>query len=103
MQTLQPYVIGWLVHTLLAALADYLGGRLKKVKDFKRRMDEDRETLNELALLVCRLCIYDEHFSIDEKVEAYRVYREKGGNHQTKKAMDRLLGEDADGYLARHK
>jgi hypothetical protein len=59
--------------------------------------------MQEFTLLtVCRLAIYDDHFSIDEKVDAYRTYRAHGGNHQTKKYMDNLLGEDADAYLARH-
>jgi hypothetical protein len=99
---IQPYVIGWLVPTILAAVAGYLGGQLRKVKEYKRKMDDDRRTLDELTLMVCRMSIYDEHFSTDEKVDAYRIYREKGGNHQTKKYMDELLGEDADAYLARH-
>ena len=55
-----------------------------------------------LTIMSCRTAIYDEHFSVDEKVDAYRVYRSKGGNHQTKKYMSDLLGEDADAYLARH-
>lgn len=102
MDVIQPYVIGWLVPTILAAVAGYLGGQLRKVKEYKRKMDDDRRTLDELTLMVCRMSIYDEHFSTDEKVDAYRIYREKGGNHQTKKYMDELLGEDADAYLARH-
>lgn len=102
MDVIQPYIIGWLVPTILAAVAGYLGGQLRKVKEYKRKMDEDRRTLDELTLMVCRMSIYDEHFSTDEKVDAYRIYREKGGNHQTKKYMDELLGEDADAYLARH-
>lgn len=102
MDVIQPYLIGWLVPTVLAAVAGYLGGQLRKVKEYKRKMDEDRRTLDELTLMVCRMSIYDEHFSTDEKVDAYRIYREKGGNHQTKKYMDELLGEDADAYLARH-
>ena len=102
MEVIQPYLIGWLVPTILAAVAGYLGGQLRKVKEYKRKMDDDRRTLDELTLMVCRMSIYDEHFSTDEKVDAYRIYREKGGNHQTKKYMDELLGEDADAYLARH-
>lgn len=102
MEVIQPYLIGWLVPTILAAVVGYLGGQLRKVKEYKRKMDEDRRTLDELTLMVCRMSIYDEHFSTDEKVDAYRIYRKKGGNHQTKKYMDELLGEDADAYLARH-
>lgn len=80
MEVIQPYLIGWLVPTILAAVVGYLGGQLRKVKEYKRKMDEDRRTLDELTLMVCRMAIYDEHFSTDEKVDAYRIYREKGGN-----------------------
>lgn len=102
METIQPYVIGWLVPTVLAAIAGYLGGQLRKVKEYKRKMDDDRRTLDELTLMVCRMAIYDEHFTVDEKVDAYRIYKSKGGNHHTKKYMDELLGEDADLWLAGH-
>ena len=80
MDVIQPYVIGWLVPTILAAVAGYLGGQLRKVKEYKRKMDEDRRTLDELTLMVCRMAIYDEHFTVDEKVDAYRIYKGKGGN-----------------------
>lgn len=94
-----PYVLGWLVPTLLSAIAGYLAGKLRKVKADR---DEDRDMAEFTLLTVCRLAIYSDRFSVDEKVEAYRTYRRHGGNHQTKKYMDELLGEDADAYLARH-
>ena len=94
-----PYVLGWLVPTVLSAVCGYLVGLLKKAR---KEAADAREIQEFILLTVCRLAIYDEHFSIDEKVDTYRVYRKHGGNHQAKKHMSDLLGEDADAYLARH-
>ena len=99
METIQPYILGGLVPTILAAVAGYLKGKLSKAK---AENADSKATLDAVAVMVCRMAIYDEHFSIDEKVDAYRLYRAKGGNHQTKKHMDELLGVDADAYLVRH-
>lgn len=106
MEQIQPYLLGWLVPTVLSGALGYVVGLLRKAKEERRRIEQERKADKDMAektlLMVCRLAIYDEHFSADEKVDAYRTYRDHGGNHQTKKYMDALLGEDADGYLARH-
>lgn len=117
METIQPYVIQWLVPTVLSGLLGYAVGLIRKMKaghktaeekaEAEKRTDAEwrermREDMDKLMLISCRMAVYDEHFSVDEKVDAYRIYRAKGGNHQTKKYMDELLGEDADAYLARH-
>lgn len=99
MEVLQPYMLGWLVPTVLSAVCGYLVGALKKMK---ADADEGKEMQKFILLTVCRLAIYDDHFSVDEKVETYRVYRRHGGNHDAKKYMSELLGEDADAYLATH-
>lgn len=103
---LTPYILGWLVPTVLGGLLGYALGLIKKLRAAKEHEDETlkdmQDTLDAIALMTCRLAIYDDHFSVDEKVEAYRLYRKKGGNYQTKKYMTALLGEDADAYLARH-
>ena len=99
MEVLQPYMLGWLVPTVLSAVCGYLVGALKKMK---ADADEGKEMQKFILLTVCRLAIYDDHFSIDEKVETYRVYRKHGGNHDAKRYMSELLGEDADAYLATH-
>ena len=99
MEVLQPYILGWLIPAILSAIVGYLAGLLRKAKEWRK---EDRAAQEFTLLTVCRLAIYDDHFSVDEKVDAYRTYRAHGGNHQTKKYMDDLLGEDADAYLARH-
>lgn len=99
MEVLQPYMLGWLVPTVLSAVCGYLVGALKKMK---ADADEGKEMQKFILLTVCRLAIYDDHFSVDEKVETYRTYRKHGGNHDAKKYMTNLLGEDADAYLATH-
>lgn len=99
MEVLQPYMLDWLVPTVLSAVCGYLVGALKKMK---ADADEGKEMQKFTLLTVCRLAIYDDHFSVDEKVETYRTYRKHGGNHDAKKYMTNLLGEDADAYLASH-
>ena len=99
MEVLSPYMLGWLVPTVLSAVCGYLVGALKKMK---ADADEGKEMQKFILLTVCRLAIYDDHFSVDEKVETYRTYRKHGGNHDAKKYMTNLLGEDADAYLASH-
>ena len=99
MEAIQPYLLGWLIQTLLSAVVGYLAATIKRMR---ADSEEGKEMQEFILLTVCRLAIYADHFSIDEKVDAYRTYRAHGGNHQTKKYMDELLGEDADAYLARH-
>ncbi|MBR1829874.1 MAG: hypothetical protein IJ781_10295 [Atopobiaceae bacterium] len=103
---LQPYILGWAIPTILSAIVGYLAGKLRAVRsereERERQAEKVQDTLDALTIMVCRLSIYDEHFTVDEKVDAYKLYRSKGGNHQTKKHMDELLGEDADAWLARH-
>ena len=106
METIQPYILGWLVPSILTAVAGFFAGLWRKARTDQRAEEErrasDRRTLDGLTVMVCRMAIYDEHFSVDEKVDAYRMYRAHGGNHRTKRYMDELLGEDADAWLARH-
>lgn len=99
METIQPYVLGWLIPTILSAAVGYLAAMLKRMKSDAA---EGKEMQKFILLTVCRLAIYDDHFSVDEKVETYRVYRKHGGNHDAKRYMSELLGEDADAYLASH-
>lgn len=99
METLTPYLLGWLVPTVLSAICGYLAGVLRKARSDAA---DDKEMQEFTLLTVCRLAIYSDRFSVDEKVDAYRAYRKHGGNHMTKKYMDELLGEDADAYLASH-
>lgn len=99
METIQPYVLGWLIPTVLSAAVGYLAATIKRMR---ADAEEGKEMQKFILLTVCRLAIYDDHFSVDEKAETYRVYRKHGGNHDAKRYMSELLGEDADAYLASH-
>ena len=99
MEAIQPYILGWLIPTVLSAAVGYLAATIKKMR---ADAEEGKEMQKFILLTVCRLAIYDDHFSVDEKVETYRVYRKHGGNHDAKRYMSELLGEDADAYLASH-
>lgn len=77
------------------AAIGFVAVRFKKIKGAFASIDE-------LTLMVCRLVIYSDKFSLDEKVDAYEVYRGHHGNSRTKNYMDELLGMDADAYLSAH-
>ena len=103
-------VITALVSTVIGAIVSAVIMKIKLTKkaldDAKLERERDNAELKELMLqntkLTCRLAIYDEHFSIDEKLSAYKVYSSHGWNHQTKKYMDDLVGCDVDEYIERH-
>lgn len=40
METLQPYVLGWLIPTVLAAIAGYLGGKVKHLTARDKAIEE---------------------------------------------------------------
>lgn len=77
---------------------------VKKASDDARRRDEElKELIVQNTRMTCRMTIYDSHFSVDEKLEAYTIYRDTcHGNHQTKHYMDELVGCDVDEYLEKH-
>ena len=95
-----------LVSSVVGAIVGAVVSKIKTVKNHSDQAREDaadmREMLTQNTLMTCRMAIYDEHFSIDEKLDAYKVYRSRGGNHQTKTYMDGLVGGDVDDYIARH-
>jgi len=87
----------------------FVGAIVSKIKTVKAATDQERrdaaetkEMIRQNMLMTCRMAIYDEHFSVDEKIDAYKLYRGQGGNHQTKTYMDRLVGGDVDEYLEKH-
>lgn len=45
MEVLQPYVLGWLVPTVLAAVAGYLGGKVKHLTARDRAIEEGMKVL----------------------------------------------------------
>ena len=107
MEPIAMSVITALVSSVIAAIVSAVVMKIKMVKKATDDAKRDRNELKELILqntkMTCRVAIYDEHFSIDEKLEAYVVYRDKcHANHQTKRYMDNLVGGDVDEYLTRH-
>lgn len=94
-------IITALISSSVGAL---VGTLVSKLKTATKEAAEDREIQRLTLLLTCRMAIYDEHFDIDEKLDVYKIYRDKcNGNHQTKKYMDELVGCDVDEYIEKHK
>lgn len=113
MELLARTALTALVSSLVGAL---VGALVSKVKTARRQAEKARRQAEKAeaeaedlklmivqnTIMTCRMAIYDEHFSIDEKLEAYKIYRDRGFNHQTKKYMDELVGGDVDEYLEKH-
>ena len=96
-----------LISSIIGALVGAVVSKLQMVRkasdEAKHEAAELKKLMQQNILMTCRLAIYDSHFSIDEKLDAYQVYRSNGGNHQTKTYMDNLVGSDVDEYLDRHR
>jgi len=106
--TLIPPFISALFSAVIGAVVGAVVVKLKTVRSDAERERRDaielKEMIRQNMLMTCRLTIYDDHFSVDEKLEAYVLYRDTcHGNHQTKKYMDDLVGCDVDEYLEKHK
>lgn len=100
-------VITALASSVIAAIVSAVVMKIKMVRKASEDARQSNEELKDLILqntkMTCRMTIYDSHFSIDEKLEAYVVYRDKcHANHQTKRYMDELVGGDVDEYLEKH-
>ena len=95
-----------LISSVIAAVVSAVVTKIKMVRkatdDAKKESRELKEIILQNTKMTCRLAIYDEHFSIDEKLSAYEIYRSHGWNHQTKTYMDEQVGGDVDEYLERH-
>ena len=100
-----------LISSVIGAVVGALVSKIKMAKqtsdsaraEFAADFAEMKEMLRQNMLMTCRLTIYDDHFSVDEKLEAYVSYRDMcHGNHQTKRYMDDLVGDDVDEYLLKH-
>lgn len=101
MELLITTAITALISSAVGALVGALVSKLKTSTNAARDMRE-MQIMN--LKMTCRMAIYDEHFTTDEKIDAYIVYRDKcHGNHQTKKYMDELVGCDIDEYIEKHK
>ena len=106
MEPIAMSVVTALISSVIAAIVSAVVMKIKMVRkatdDAKRDSAELRELILQNTKMTCRLAIYDEHFSIDEKLSAYEIYRSHGWNHQTKTYMDEVVGGDVDEYLTRH-
>lgn len=90
--------------TIAAIVGALVGAIVSKAKTVSKEAAESREMQRLTLMMTCRLAIYDEHFSIDEKIDAYVIYRDVCHmNHQTKRHMDELVDGDIDEYIERHR
>lgn len=101
--TIITALISSLVGALVGALVSKLKTAAQAVDDAKRERAELKDIMQQNIVMTCRMAIYDEHFTVDEKLDAYEIYRDYGGNHQTKKYMDDLVGSDVDDYIEKHR
>ena len=101
MEILLTTVIPALVSSVVGAI---VGALVSKLKTAQKDALEAREMQRLNLTMTCRMAIYDDHFSVDEKLEAYTVYRDVcHQNHQTKTYMDELVGGDVDEYIEKHR
>lgn len=101
--TIITALISSLVGAIVGALVSKLKTAKKAVDDAKSERAELKHIMEQNIVMTCRMAIYDNHFTVDEKLDAYEIYRSYGGNHQTKKYMDELVGSDVDTYIAVHR
>ncbi len=99
--------VGSIVPTVCGIVIGYLVSKIKRVATAHNEqvaaLNAQRQRDKKIQQITLRMAIYDEHFDTDEKLEAYELYAEYGGNHRTKRYMDELLGVDVDDYLAHRK
>lgn len=98
-------VVSSVVTTLCGIVIGHLTTKIRnnaeQHKEQMKELQKQREQDEQIQLITLRMAIYDEHFDIDEKLEAYLLYRDRGGNHRTKTYMDEQVGMDVDEFLAR--
>ena len=100
METLITTIITAVISSIIGAL---VGAVVAKLKTATKDAADMREMQRLNLMMTCRMAVYDDHFSVDEKVEAYAIYRDFGGNHQTKTYMDEMVGCDIDEYIEKHR
>ena len=106
---MQAFLTALVTALISSTIGAVMGALVSKIKTARKAADAAKQESIELKnlmqqniLMTCRMAIYDEHFSVDEKLDAYSVYRSYGGNHQTKSYMDGLVQGDVDVYLEKH-
>ena len=107
MNTIISLIVSSIISSTIGAIVAAIVSKIKLVRkaseDAKRGNKELMELMQQNILMTCRMAIYDEHFSVDEKLDTYAIYRDNGGNHQTKTYMDKLVSCDVDEYLEKHR
>lgn len=101
--TVVTALISSVVGAIVGAVVSKLKLARKAAEDAKRESVELKELMVQNIIMTCRMAIYDNHFTVDEKLDAYEIYRSYGGNHQTKQFMDKQVGCDVDEYIERHR
>ena len=97
---MEPFITTIITALISSIVGALVGAIVTKVKNAAGMMEMQRQNLT----MTCRLAIYDDHFSIDEKLDAYVIYRDTcRGNHNTKMFMDELVGCDVDEYIEKHR
>ena len=107
---MEPFVATMASSAISAVIAAIVAALVTKIKTVKAKADETKAEeaktqgmLKDMMKMVCRMTIYSDKFSVDEKLEAYVIYRDScHENHQTKTYMDGLVGGDVDEYLEKH-
>lgn len=118
METIITATATALISAVIAAIVGAVVSRIKTsrkvaenaraaVEEERRKMqeaiDEMRKMQRDNTRMVCRLVIYSDKFSLDEKIEAYITYRDTcHANHHTKTYMDEQVGGDIDEYIKKH-
>ena len=99
---MEPIIATVITALISSSVGAIVGALVSKLKTATKEAVENLEIQRQTLMMICRIAIYDEHFTVDEKLDAYEIYRDNGGNHQTKKYMDNLVGCDVDEYLEKH-
>lgn len=101
METLLINALTALISALIGAI---VGAIVARIKTATKDATDMREMQRQNLKMTCRMAIYDDHFTIDEKLDAYVIYRDTcRGNHTTKTYLDGLVGCDVDEYIEKHR
>lgn len=100
---MEPFITTIITALISSLVGAIVGALVSKLNDAKSERAELKHIMEQNIIMTCRMAIYDNHFSVDEKLDAYEIYRSHGGNHQTKHFMDAQVGCDVDEYIERHR
>lgn len=101
---MEPILLSTITALVSSLIGAIVGAVVSKVKTVTKDAQDSKEMQMLQLTMTCRMAIYNEHFSTDEKIDAYIVYRDFcHGNHQTKIYMDNIVGGDIDEYIEKHR